>query len=351
MYLFSSLKRDIDQFNEIWQTNRNNPFSKTNFLEINMRFTFGSDPEFMLVDEHGHYKSAIGIVPGSKCNKYKKNNCCYYYDNVLAECNVEPANTKSQAVKNVKTALSGYARLLHPHKIISQAAQKFPKIELETPEALIVGCSSESCAYELMDIDTTKLKKKFQKNTLRTAGGHIHLGTELGKNFISCVSLIRMLDLFVGIPSLFIDHDPTSQCRRKLYGMPGRYRQPEHGIEYRSLSNFWLASPELVKLIYDLCDFTISFVENGHHNQLWEIDEIGLKSMSWEKGDDDPRKYHQCIKYDIKLLKHCFKLGDRDAATPLLQYALSFMPDSLCNRISKAAEPQHYDLYQEWSLN
>jgi len=31
--------------------------------------SFGSDPEFMLVDPDGKYVSAIGIVPGTKKDK------------------------------------------------------------------------------------------------------------------------------------------------------------------------------------------------------------------------------------------------------------------------------------------
>jgi hypothetical protein len=32
-------------------------------------FTFGSDPEFMIVDENGVHRSAIGVIHGDKDNR------------------------------------------------------------------------------------------------------------------------------------------------------------------------------------------------------------------------------------------------------------------------------------------
>jgi hypothetical protein len=316
-----------------------------------MGFTFGSDPEFMLVGKNGH-KSAIGIVPGSKNQKYRIGDYCYYYDNVLAECNIVPASCKSEAVENIRTALQQYVDIVFPHgvRLAAQAAQKFPRQELQTKEALHVGCKSESCAYELIgEVDPRPLQRKFVKSTLRTAGGHIHLGTPLGRDYVSCISLVRMLDLFVGIPSLYIDNDPTTTERRKLYGNPGRYRRPSHGVEYRTLSNFWLASPQLVGLIYDLCEHTVDFVEQGRHCEFWEIDQETLDSENFWNHGGDPRTCHRCHGYDVKLLRNCFKTGNRKMAWPLMNLVEKHLTPSLRKDIVKESS-WTYDLYSAWGL-
>ena len=83
---------------------------------------------------------------------------------------------------------------------------------------------------------------------------------------------IRMMDLFVGIPSLIIDHDPTSVKRRDLYGGAGTHRIKEkYGVEYRSLSNFWFKSPKLTRLIYKLTRFTYEFCKEKGYEKVWEV--------------------------------------------------------------------------------
>jgi hypothetical protein len=317
-----------------------------------MGFTFGSDPELMLITEDGKYKSAITIVPGSKSRKLKIGNCHYYYDNVLAECNIQPANSKSETIENIRTALRQYAEIVAAHgvKLVIQAAQRYPREELKTKEAKYVGCKSESCAYELIDeVDPRPLQRKFKTTPLRTAGGHIHLGTPLGFEYLSSISLVRMLDLFVGVPSLYLDNDPSSSERRKLYGEAGRYRRPEHGVEYRVLSNFWLGSPQLVGLIYDLCEYTIDFVDRGKGQELWKIDEATLESDDFWNNGGDPRKCHQCHGYDVKLLRDCFKTGNKQMAWPLMSLVEKYLPPGLCKEIVKESALSR-DFYSAWNL-
>ena len=318
-----------------------------------MNFTLGSDPEFMLIDSNGEYKSAIGIVPGRKEKKYKLDNYYFYYDNVLAECNIIPGRSLDESKKHIQKALQLYSNIVAKHDVYLklQAAQRFKRSELKAKEASRVGCSTEKCAYSLDDVNITSLRKKIQKGTLRTAGGHIHLGTPLGQTFLSSVALVRMLDLFVGIPSLFIDHDPTSCMRRKLFGEAGRYRRPHHGIEYRSLSNFWLQSPRFVSIIYKLCEFAIRFVQNGKYSKLWQIDEENLRTM-WDRGEEDPCKYHHCVGYDINLLRECFITGDRTKAEPLLEYILQYLPLNLTKQIEKlSSHIEEINLHKEWKLS
>lgn len=80
------------------------------------------------------------------------------------------------------------------------------------------------------------------EGTLRSAGGHIHIGYE-NPEFVNNLKIVRAMDLFLGIPSILLDKDTR---RKQMYGKAGAYREKPYGVEYRVLSNFWIASQETV---------------------------------------------------------------------------------------------------------
>jgi hypothetical protein len=138
-------------------------------------------------------------------------------------------------------------------------------------------------------------------NTFRSCGGHVHIGYDGGVDFeqpdhmteeeyeeaifqisMDRVGVVRMCDLFLGIPSLLIDKDPTSKNRRNLYGQAGTHRPcQQYGVEYRSMGNFWLARPSLVELVYDLATIAAKMVmEDRCHEKIWE-DEINPDELRY----------------------------------------------------------------------
>ena len=50
-----------------------------------------------------------------------------------------------------------------------------------------------------------------------------------------------MCDYYLGLPALLLDGDDR---RKELYGKAGACRFKEYGIEYRVLSNFWIANDD-----------------------------------------------------------------------------------------------------------
>src|SRR5690348_8114079 len=100
-----------------------------------MKITFGSDPEFFLVNEKDEFKSAIGIVPGRKEVRYDLGNGHKaYYDNVLAECEIKPANSAKNAIKQFGDCFQRYAKLVKPYRLLPQASVTFPEKECNTKE-------------------------------------------------------------------------------------------------------------------------------------------------------------------------------------------------------------------------
>jgi hypothetical protein len=61
--------------------------------------------------------------------------------------------------------------------------------------------------------------------------------------------------MFLGLWSVINDPDTR---RRQLYGKAGAIRFKPYGIEYRTLSNFWLADPKLIEKVWDMTAFAIA---------------------------------------------------------------------------------------------
>ena len=91
---------------------------------------------------------------------------------------------------------------------------------------------------------------------LRSAGGHVHIAYTKDR-----IGLGRACDLFLGCHSIMFDPD---QQRRLLYVKAGAVRKKEYGLEYRTLSNFWIKSPELISMIFSQVVQAIDFTEKGN---------------------------------------------------------------------------------------
>ena len=314
------------------------------------QFTIGSDVEFML-QRNGQLVSAIGIVPGSKEERYRIGKHEFYYDNVLAECAIQYAKTKPEFVSNIRDCLSKFATLVKPNTLILCGAANYPVAQLKHPDAKKIGCDPELCCYALIDIKPDE--EAFAKQTMRTAGGHIHIGHKTAKDQYGIYQIVRMLDLFLGVPSIFLDHDPTAKLRKKWYGKAGRFRRPPHGVEYRSLSNFWFNSPKMVELVYDICDFVLEYVEKGKDTNLWDIDKEALDGDEvWGYDDFDAANYHHCTGYNLKAMRKAIDTMDKALGLTFMDFIKEQMPSNLYKQIEVLAnESRPYNLYKEWKLN
>jgi hypothetical protein len=314
------------------------------------KLCFGSDPEFMLQDQNGIFRSAIGIVPGNKYKPHKVGKNRYYYDNVMAECTVLPAKTRAEAIINFQTSFQNFAKLIAPHNMVIQASQEYPPEELAHKDALAIGCDREACVYALREIEPPEAE--FIKGTLRSAGGHLHIGSSwIKKNPLNCIATIRMCDLFLGTMSIFLDKDKTSKRRKELYGKAGRFRIPPHGAEYRSLGNFWLASPKLVGFMYDMCNFIMEFLEADKHSQLWYVDTNRLNDENaWNEDGFDPADCHKCTGYDVNRLRKAIDTMDKKLGKKFLNLIQELMPVKLFSVFEKLAANGKYDFHKEWAI-
>jgi hypothetical protein len=111
-----------------------------------------------------------------------------------------------------------------------------------------------------------------RKVPFRSAGGHLHFGIGT-TDMETAIPIVKALDAIIGVAcvSLFAKFDDPK--RRKLYGLPGEFRLPKHGIEYRPLSNAWLAHPFISNLVIDVARNVVVLAQKGLFNKVWEATE------------------------------------------------------------------------------
>lgn len=174
-------------------------------------------------------------------------------------------------------------------------------------------------------IDTEPYKGKWVFTTnARTAGGHIHIGCDQLKTEIEICAVARLLDLFVGIPSILFDHSEESKKRRRIYGQPGRFRVKPYGLEYRTLSNWWLQKDEYIGLIYDLCKMTMQiWFEQG--KDFLEIDHEAVAQRNNKKAFK--------VKYNQSEIIDAIKSADIVSAKRIVDRYSSYFPQDLLKDI------------------
>lgn len=239
--------------------------------------TIGSDPELMLSKE-GSIVSAIPVVKHDKHNRLDLGDGhVLYYDNTMIETCIPPASSKQDFVENIRGTYKKISKAIgSEYQMIAIPSHSFSKEECEHPDAMLSGCDPEFDCYSRKMCFPPSFK-----NQLRSGGGHIHLGRDDFKQidpeqcdrdeFLIGVdskrAMIKLMDLFVGVPMVLIDNSSSAIARKELYGKAGRFRPTSYGVEYRTLSNFWLSSPALAGLVYDLTFSAFEYARSqGKHD-------------------------------------------------------------------------------------
>lgn len=211
------------------------------------QITVGADPELFL-ERDGELKSAIDCIGGIKSAPRPLGREGFFVqeDNVAVEFNIPPASTVEEFVESIswslKTITDEVAALKFKPSI--RASALFPAAELTDPRAFVFGCDPD---YNAWKKGRRNPRPRAHNALLRSCGGHIHVGWPLSAK-MDRLRLIQLMDLYLGVPSVMMDED---EDRRLLYGKAGAYRPQPWGVEYRTLSNFWLKNKEATKWAYE----------------------------------------------------------------------------------------------------
>lgn len=219
--------------------------------------TIGADPELFFAKE-GEIISVEGMLGGDKYTPKAIDDKGHSIleDNIMAEFNIPPANNKEEFVNSieyVKEYLTEVARI-NGATLSFLASARLDSRFLKTKQAQEFGCMPD---FNLYLKDTNK--RPSSNTDLRTCGGHIHIGFD-EPNQKKSEDMVLAMDATIGLKSLSIDMDDS---RREMYGKAGSFRFKPFGVEYRTLSNFWIASEELIGWAYDETINAVELVNSG----------------------------------------------------------------------------------------
>ena len=120
-------------------------------------------------------------------------------------------------------------------------------------------------------------------------------------------------------------------------------------MEYRTLGNFWLKSPKVTALVYDLCEFVCDLVCSDEIHKYVDVDPDKYASAK-------PSGAYEYKIFDAKKLKTAInKSNTKKSGCELYDLALSLLPKGLSADINnllkeESASSEDYDLYKEWNL-
>lgn len=217
--------------------------------------TMGTDPEIFAVNDNGEIVPAWTYLPDKKNPQtFRLNNKAgtAYWDGFQAEFTTQNGGETclSWILDNVQGGLKTImqaAKKVNAKLTIESVLPVNPDIlQIETNEHVQFGCAPSYNAYGLKgNIEDGRMVP------YRFAGGHLHFGTS-NTDHKRIEKLVKALDMVLGVASVSLLGELDNPIRRRFYGLPGEYRLPSHGFEYRTLSNAWMCHPLAMNMVFDL---------------------------------------------------------------------------------------------------
>lgn len=216
-------------------------------------FKIGADPE-LFVFRNGNPVSAHDLIPGTKSKPYPVPGGAVQVDGTAAEFNINPAESFEEFNDNIECVIGALSAMLPSDcelKSVPTVVWEEEYFNSLPYSAIELGCMPDFDAWTGRRNPKPRLK---HMPTLRTAAGHIHIGfTENAslqdiQHIRDAQRMAQLMDWYVGTWSCSVDIDKT---RRLLYGKAGACRYKTYGVEYRTLSNFWVLDYDLRKEVWN----------------------------------------------------------------------------------------------------
>lgn len=210
-------------------------------------FLIGADPEVFIFKGRTPVPASEAGIPGTKEEPYDVLGIGIQVDGMAAEFNIPPCQTFNDFNTYIVTALDIIASLLpkgYKIKIVPSVTFSDKVFDAAPDECKALGCQPDINAWTGEVNPPPEPENPFN----RCAGGHLHFGWTEGEDvtdlqhMLNCQDLVKQLDWYLGGWSIGVDKDVL---RRSLYGKAGACRYKHYGVEYRTLSNFWLATEQL----------------------------------------------------------------------------------------------------------
>lgn len=260
--------------------------------------TFGCDPEFFF-EKKGKIigsEKVISIEKGLavKQDTHKNGSCSsntppskFIVDGVQAEINPKPDTCRARLGNEISAC---FRTLYETIKADPELSINFlPTVKISKEELMsldeksrVFGCSpSKNSDKKSQNVVALRDPAKYK---YRSAGGHIHLGSDPYTGDVTSVMreparLVQIMDIIVGNTCVLIDRDPGNVERRKVYGRAGEYRTPKYGIEYRTLSNFWLRAYPLMSFVMNLSRLSVNIMASSMPGRDFENELLSIVNI------------------------------------------------------------------------
>ena len=223
--------------------------------------TYGTDPEAFF--------ERNGAIIGSEKILHKRGLKSGYgppvvvRDGVQFEFNPQYSHSVAGLAENLSNGFKALQIHMKGYPDVSLCFRGLVEVSREELDSLtkrsrVLGCQPSNNAYGENPI--TVNVKTYRK---RSSGGHAHFGLStlpriFGKYEEERARVVSLFDIFVGNSCVMFDRDPGAAERRENYGRAGEYRLQPHGLEYRTLSNFWLRNYSLMSFVFGMGNFSVS---------------------------------------------------------------------------------------------
>lgn len=232
--------------------------------------TFGSDPEFAFINKiTGKAVSACNKLGGSKKQPIDiGEGCGKQEDGVMGEGTIPPVKTREEFIQKImycKNTFDAIMKQQDPNiECVSISSAFYDESELQDPKVLEFGCDP-SFSHWLKNVSPRPTAAEV--GNLRSAGFHIHVGTETELTIEEIEKFMLCMDITCGLPSVLIDQDMN---RKKLYGNPGDFRFKQlinlTIVEYRTLGGNCHDGEELIGYFFDQTNAAIELFNNYEKN-------------------------------------------------------------------------------------
>ena len=284
------------------KTKKRKPLSPLIFVQ---NVTLGCDPEFFFAKD-GKVIGSEKVLPengtltqpADSMDSYhpeKSNLSKFIIDGVQAELNPRASSCRALLGNEIKRCFQDLHALMVEKGVAADFSQcvEVDKAEMDSlsDKSKVFGCApSKNCYGE------SKISVDPRVYRGRSAGGHIHIGNCYSKYLINASFreqfraayelnqnpnnawkiaeridyalkasdiMVPVLDIVLGNTCVLVDRAPSNKERRKVYGKAGEHRIKDYGIEYRSLSNFWLRSYQLMSMVMGISRLAVHLVEQS----------------------------------------------------------------------------------------
>lgn len=229
----------------------------------------GGDPEVMLVRKGVIISSTDVLKPEREVAIPNMTATTIFSDGFQAEINFERQACRETIINLIACGLEGFRQRGCGVKICPIVSVDPEWLRTSPMSVRVSGCKPDFDAYR--DGGQNPPVQDFDTLPIRFAGGHVAVDCGTGscggmmlKEWKDVCRFIKLMDRIVGIFSILKANSKGERVRRQYYGRPGcfRYHKDKY-VEYRSMSNWWMASPVYTWIVYGLVDLAVTIYYSG----------------------------------------------------------------------------------------